>query len=54
MEKRMIGKKSAKHIWDESSLLEHLILSTAAEELTHKQMDFIGVDAIYNKIASFM
>jgi hypothetical protein len=40
----------SQHIWDESSLLEHLILSAAAEELTHKQMDFIGLDAIYEKI----
>jgi AAA+ ATPase superfamily predicted ATPase len=42
----------SQHIWDESSLLEHLILSAAAEELTHKQLDFIGLDAIYDKIQS--
>ncbi len=40
----------SRHIWDESNLLERLILSAAAEELTHKQLDHIGVDAIFEKI----
>jgi hypothetical protein len=40
----------SQHIWDESSQLEHLILSAAAEELTHKQLDHVGPDAIFDKI----
>lgn len=38
------------HIWGESSVLERLILSAAAEELTQKQLDHTGVDAIFDKI----
>jgi hypothetical protein len=38
------------HIWNESDLTERLILSTAAEELTNKQLDYIGMEAIYDKI----
>ena len=40
----------SRHIWDESSLLERLILSAAAEELTQKQLDHTGVDAIFDKL----
>ncbi|MCP4351900.1 MAG: AAA family ATPase [Desulfobacterales bacterium] len=40
------------HIWQESNTLERLILSTAAEELTHKQLDNVGFDAIYDKIGA--
>lgn len=40
------------HIWDESHLTERLILSTSAEELTHKQLDYIGMETIYDKIQS--
>ncbi|MDM8538024.1 hypothetical protein QUF70_14810, partial [Desulfobacterales bacterium HSG17] len=38
------------HIWKESNLQERLILSAAAQELTHKQLDNIGIDEIYEKI----
>jgi hypothetical protein len=40
------------HIWDESNLPERLLLSTAAEELTRKQLDYIGMETIYDKIQS--
>lgn len=40
----------SRHIRDESNLLERLILSVAAEEMTHKQLDHIGVDAIFDRI----
>lgn len=40
------------HIWKESSSLEHLILSITAEELTHKQLDHIDRDVLFEKIES--
>ncbi|UCH94165.1 MAG: AAA-like domain-containing protein [Candidatus Aminicenantes bacterium] len=40
----------SQYIWYESSILERMILSAVAEELTHKQLNFIGLDAIYDKI----
>lgn len=40
----------SQHIWDESSQLERLLLSAAAEELTQKQLDHVGPDAIFDKI----
>ncbi len=39
------------NIWKESDTLERLLLSAAAEELTHKQLDFISFDALYSKIS---
>ncbi|QTA81979.1 ATPase domain-containing protein [Desulfonema limicola] len=41
------------HIWKEANLLERLVLSAAAEELTQKQLDFIGIDGIFSKIELF-
>jgi len=38
------------HIWKESTLPERLALSSAAEELSQKQSDDIGIDGIYSKI----
>ncbi|NIM15736.1 MAG: AAA family ATPase [Candidatus Aminicenantes bacterium] len=40
----------SQHIWDESNRLEHFILSSAAEELTHKKLDHTGIDTIFDKI----
>ncbi|NIM15456.1 MAG: AAA family ATPase [Candidatus Aminicenantes bacterium] len=44
----------SQHIWDESSQLERLIISAAAEELTHKQLDHVGPDAIFDKIKQLL
>ncbi|UCH97099.1 MAG: hypothetical protein JSV88_09675 [Candidatus Aminicenantes bacterium] len=43
-------EKFSLHIWDESNWNERLILSSAAEELTLKQWDYIGMDALFDKI----
>ncbi|MCP4107313.1 MAG: AAA family ATPase [Desulfobacteraceae bacterium] len=40
------------HIWQESNTLERLILSTAAEEMEHKQQNNVGLDVIYDKIGT--
>jgi hypothetical protein len=48
-----IGTESfSQHIWSKASLLEKLILSASAEELTNKQLDRIGVDDIFDRIHS--
>ncbi|RPI71160.1 MAG: hypothetical protein EHM45_23965, partial [Desulfobacteraceae bacterium] len=39
-------------IWEQSNLVERLILSAAAEEMTLRQLDFIGLDALYEKVRS--
>ncbi|MCP4104920.1 MAG: hypothetical protein GY749_05195 [Desulfobacteraceae bacterium] len=39
------------YIWKESDTLERLLLSAAAEELTHKQLDFISFGDLYSKIS---
>jgi len=44
------GDHFSTYIWGESTTLERLILSAAAEELTHKQLDRIGFDALYSRI----
>jgi hypothetical protein len=43
-------EKFSLHIWDESNWSERLILSSAAEELTRQQWDYIGMDALFDKI----
>jgi hypothetical protein len=46
-----IGTESfSQHIWDNAALLEKLILSATAEELTNKQLDRIDTDDIYDRI----
>jgi hypothetical protein len=46
-----IGTESfSQHIWDNAALIEKLILSASAEELTNKQRDRIGTDDIYERI----
>jgi AAA+ ATPase superfamily predicted ATPase/MFS family permease len=42
----------SRHIWDESTPLERLILSAAAEELTHQQLDHIGREALSRRIST--
>jgi hypothetical protein len=40
----------SKHTWDESAPLQRLVLSCAAGELTYRQLEYIGVDDIFEKI----
>lgn len=40
----------SQHIWEDATTFERVILSALAEELTHKQLDHLGVEGIYDKI----
>ncbi len=43
-------ERFSQHIWDDATTFERLVLASLAEELTHTQVDHMGVDGIYNKI----
>jgi hypothetical protein len=40
----------SQHIWDDTTQLEHMILSAIAQELINKTLNRIGPDTIYNRI----
>jgi len=42
--------KFSEQIWNQATTWERLILSAAAEEMTNKQLDVIGVESLYGKI----
>lgn len=40
----------SQHIWDESNPLEQLLLSAAAGEMTLRQLDFIGMETLFDTV----
>jgi hypothetical protein len=44
----------SQHIWDETTALEHMILSGISQELINKNLNSIGPEVIYGRIANFI
>ena len=44
----------SQHIWDETTPLEHMILSAISQELINKNFNKIGPEMIYERIANFI
>ncbi len=40
----------SQHIWEDATIIERVVLSAIAEELTHTQADHLGAEGIYDKI----
>ncbi|KPA17762.1 ATPase, partial [Candidatus Magnetomorum sp. HK-1] len=44
----------SQHIWDETTPLEHMILSAISQELINKNLNSIGPEMIFDQIANFI